>query len=261
MAGLFNFLSEPELKAQIKDLEDRLRESERIKSDFQAQAKRALEYEASNTTLREKHERLYAEYVKLKEEHTRLLEKPEAAAVPPLPQDAADTAAAVDATALERKLDKLIDLSADNARKDELIKTLHAEVQRLSADMLSNMSKPYLNAVIRIYTHLADVVGKARRDFFESGSADAEIMGNRLDSTLLMVQDLLEDEFDTVPFSPNAGDAYEPRLHYAVQSLPTSDSQIGGTISCCRQCGFRHTADGKILKQAVVIVYRLENNK
>lgn len=204
------------------------------------------------------HERLQQAYARASETSRNTSEQTEV----PKPADdsepdPAHAAAQVDLTPLTERLDKLTDLQEVNARKDEIIKEMHAEIQNLSRGVFDKFTKPFLSSIIRIYTHLAEEIDSARREFFETGAKEAETFYKRMETSLQMVEDTLQDEFDAIRFTPVPGDTYEPRAHYAVKTINTDDSTLAGTISVCRQSGFKNADDGKIIKQAMVIAYRL----
>ena len=205
------------------------------------------------------HEKLQQAYARASETRRNTSEQtetPKPAAVDdsvPTPAPVAQ----VDLAPLTERLDKLADLQEVNARKDEIIKDMHAEIQSLSRGVFDKFAKPFLSSIIRIYTHLAEEIDSARREFFETGSKEAETFYKRMDTSLQMVEDTLQDEFDAIRFTPVPGDTYEPRAHYAVKTINTDDTALAGTISVCRQSGFKNADDGKIIKQATVIVYRL----
>lgn len=244
---------EAELLEQIESLNAKVESLNSLKSSHQQ--------------LNDDYAKLQASYDKLQQAYARLTEQQTARepATPNQPDNAANAEssahAATDLTPLIERLDKLSDMRAVNDRKDEIIKDLHNEVQNLSRDVFSQFTKPFLTSIIRIYTYLAEEIEAGRREFFDTGSKEAEIAYKRMGTSLQMVEDTLLDEFDAVKFAPVPGDAYEPRSHYAVKSIVTDDPALAGTVSACRQSGFKNAETGKIIKQAVVIVYRLNNAK
>ena len=177
------------------------------------------------------------------------------------PAPAPDTRNRNDNTELKtisQKLAKIEEALADTAHKDNIIKELHTEVQKYNRDIFSQIAKPHLNAIIRIHTNFSGMVAKAKEEYMQSNSPLPENIYKRMKPTLLMIQDILEDEFDVRAFSPEVGDRYDPKLHQGIQSLSTRDPELGGTIVACKECGFVRSDNGKVIKQALVVVYRLE---
>ena len=271
MPGFFNKEKDSDEKRRLKEIEEQLTMKE---DEIRSYKKRAQGAEEELATLRLKNEELYDKYARLSD-RCRELEKQvenlakhkdepiiieeEKPAEKPADKPAEKPREAEAAPAeVMAKLDKIIELAGDNAYKDDLIKKMHAEMLNLQGDVIAKATKPYLNAVIRVYTHLSDSFNSLSRTAVDEGGKPSEA-ARHIEAAMLMVQDVLEDEFDIVPFGPHAGDTFEPRLHYAVQTMPTSDPEVAGTISSCRQRGFRNIQDNRIVKQAVVIAYRLEN--
>ena len=222
-----------------------------IKLQLQLEKGKVAELETSCNKLKNSYEALQKEIERLhkeagKSEHNSTIPTPE-------PNTSGKD--------IDAKLDRIYKIISDNERKDQIIKELHEEVQKYSRDIFSQLSKPYLNAIIRIHSNFASMVNKARQDFYESSDPAAEQVLKKLEPTLLMIQDLLEDEFDARAFAPQTGDKYDPKMHHAVQGIPTTDPEQGGTIMTCKESGFIRTDTDKVIKQAVVVAFRLEKPK
>lgn len=280
--GFFNINSENEiiekLKKQLADYERRFQEfsslpndMQKLKSDYTSLEAAYKEQHEANTKIREEFAALMQKYSKLEEtyreecqRHTsadtpvkETREEPTSVEEKPAEPETTKGSPASDFSPILKELEAIKKYVDDSTHKDELIRSLHKEVQTLSQDIFSQLTRPYLNGVIRIYNHLAGTTEKAKSDFNEKGLAEDEKLYKKMEASLLMVQDMLEDEFDASFYAPAPGDAYDPRLHYAVQSIPTDDEKLAGTVKSCRQGGFRKSETGKVLKQAVVVVYCL----
>ncbi len=160
--------------------------------------------------------------------------------------------------AVHAELGKLKELIGDVSYKDKLIKELHEELQKRNRDFLAELSKPYLKNIVKIFERLSGTYRVASRPEYKEKEQPFELLLRALESDKLMVEDMLNDEYDMECYEPAAGSPFVPREHTALQSLPTTDEQLGGTIVECRQQGFRDMNTGKIFKPAMVTVYKLE---
>lgn len=251
-----------ELSKLLEAYNAKLEAQQNLKMLLQIEKGKVAELETSCNKLKSSYESLQKEIERLQKEAAKSGSQPAPTPVGnPNPQTENPSSSGDSSKDIDDKLEKIYKLIYDNDRKDQIIKELHDEVQKYSRDIFSQLAKPYLNAIIRIHSNFASMVNRAKQDFYESSNPAAEQLVKKLEPTLLMIQDLLEDEFDARAFTPQTGDKYDPKMHHAVQGIPTTDPEQGGTVMTCKECGFVRIDTGKVIKQAVVVAFRLENPK
>lgn len=155
-----------------------------------------------------------------------------------------------------------------NSHKDTIIRELHDEVQRLSRNSLTQLSKPYLKSLMQVHARINSTLCSIREGKFNvlTEGLEGEIHGaatvgrivSALAADVLSIEDLLEDEYDAVVFAPSPGDAYKPKEHKALKSIDTQDEALASTIERCITPGFKN-AEGIVVSPAVVYVYKLES--
>lgn len=153
-------------------------------------------------------------------------------------------------------IESLRGLIENNQRKDEIISNLHSEITKHNENLADELMKPFLKSVIRIHDRLASTVANSRREEFRNRDDAYTWLGNAIEADRLSVEDMLEDEFDVTYFRPQAGDRYNPKEHTAIQSIPTDNAELGGTICECKQGGYRNIQNGRVEKNAVVVIFR-----
>lgn len=242
------------LADQIKDLKA---EKEKLETNIANQAETISNYEKE-----------------LEEIKARIagLEKPDVPVTPPpfrpeqpQPQAPAATPAPasepcrIDLSPIEVRLDKIEKFMDDNSYKDGLIKKLHADLQERSADFIGQLKRPYLKSIIRIHERLNNTLAACSRPEAMTGDDAIARTLKKMKGDLLMVQDMLDDEYDLEYFLPAAGDRYDPRLHNALRSLPAPTPGQVGTIAECLAGGFMEQNGNRVVKSATVTVYKADN--
>jgi molecular chaperone GrpE len=133
--------------------------------------------------------------------------------------------------------------------KEEQVARLHAELQQHREGMLERATRPLLNAVIRVHDDLGKVVASLRARPAEEVTPERAFRaldGFRDDLELLLSQHGVE------PFEP-VDDAFDPRLHTALRTVPTDHPERAGRIAERLRPGFSH--GGALLQKARVAVY------
>lgn len=221
---------------------------------------------AQNSTLHLETDRLRTE---ISNANTRLSElealgsdKPHVSTSPPVQ---AQTTVSADETTtttgnntgeLCRQLDRIEKFVADIDYKDQLIKNLHNELQQRSGDFIAQLKRPYLKSIIRIHERIANTLSACEKpEIMSDPNAFAKAV-KMINSDLLMIQDMLDDEYDMVYFRPTAGDKFDPKFHNALKTLPAPSPEKAGTIAECSTGGFIDNNSGKVIKTAIVAVYK-----
>lgn len=169
----------------------------------------------------------------------------------PAPEPAPVAATASDIAALAEKIDTA-------AYQEGIIRDLHEELQRYKKGLLSDIAKGYVMDIIRIYEFLADTNAHFDPD---APDFDAHKVKHLLNNNLLSISDLLDDQYSIECYAPEPGSPYLPKEHKAMRTIETTDDSRVATVAECLACGFRYESDGKIVRQARVVVYKKSNEQ
>lgn len=248
---------------KAKDAEQKMEEASRqLAEQAETLASKEMMLREQEEILRKKEEQL-----KIKEEQLRERESAPHEGAITFPNETVENAptpvvpaAETDAGKLISTLTQIRTLLEDMAYKDKLIKELHEELHKNSLAMQAEQAKPFLKNITKIHERIA----KTYWHFTKEGTGEqAELFTQLLKNTegnMLMIQDMLEDEYDLLYTEPSVGSPYVPKEHQALRSLPTNDPSKAGTIAECIYGGFKGIASGKILKPAIVAVYKLDES-
>ena len=176
-------------------------------------------------------------------------------------EGAAETTAETQAAwkAVEERLERLRTLLEDSAYKDNLIKELHKELQQHRQGMLSDVAKPYLRSVMKIHERLRDTARYyARAEVRTEEDAYGRFL-RKVESDVLTVQDMLEDDFGVSYFEAEAGGEFRPKEQHALKTVATTDAALAGRVAECLYGGFRMEETGKVVKAAQITLYKLDN--
>ncbi|MDE7408310.1 MAG: hypothetical protein K2M76_07810, partial [Muribaculaceae bacterium] len=175
---------------------------------------------------------------------------------PVVPQAPSAPAVPVDMHDVVERLDRLAELVKDSAYKDGIIKDLHAALQEQQSDFLAKMIKPYMMSVVKIHDRLLATERYVLKPEVINAPDAVQTMVKKIGADRQMVADLLEDDYSLEYFEPSVGDAYDTKAHNAIQSLEPPVAELGSTVAECRQGGFRDACTGKVVKPAVIVVYK-----
>ena len=245
---------------KAKNSEQMEEENRRLTERTEALANKEIALKEQEEKLRKKEEQLNGREEKLRERETAMRET---TSDHPHETTAPTSTPVVNATENQTITDNLVqirELLEGMAYKDKLIKELHEELHKNSLAIQAEQAKPFLKNITKIHERIA----KTYWHFTKEGAGEqAELFTQLLKNTegnMLMIQDMLEDEYDLLYTEPSVGSPYVPKEHQALRSLPTSDPSKAGTIAECIYGGFKGIASGKILKPAIVAVYKLDES-
>jgi len=154
---------------------------------------------------------------------------------------------------LADQLARLTEMIDTAAYQEGIIRDLHEELQRYKKGFLAEIAKSYVMDIIRIYEHLADTNAHFNPD---APDFDAKRMKHLINNNLLSISDLLEDQYSIECFTPEPGSPYLPKEHKAMRTIETDDEALVATVAECLGSGFKYALDGKLLRQARVVVYK-----
>ena len=231
-------------QAELEERERRLAEGEK------ALTERTREVESR--------EKAVAEREKAQEERSNVAEGGEREA---RTEGAAETTAETQSAwkAMEERLERLRTLLEDSAYKDNLIKELHKELQQHRQGMLADVAKPYLRSLMKIHERLWDTAHYyAREEVRKEADAYARFL-RKVESDVVAVQDMLEDDFGVSYFQAEAGGEFRPKEHHALKTVATTDAALSGRVAECLYGGFRMEETGKVVKAAQITLYKMDN--
>ena len=251
-------------KAENKDLKTRRDELEEhnktLMTENHSLKEKLAKWEEDSKALTE-HEKKLKEWEQKLQEHEKVLnqrsEPTETSTDAPQHEQMASVPSFPN---LEKEIMEIRKMLDEVQYKDKIIKELHDELQKRNRDFYADIAKPYLKNIIKIFERISGTYKALNRDEFKEKADALELAIRAVENDKLMIEDLLNDDYDMTYFEPEAGVEYLPKEHTAVQSITTNQKEQGGKIIECRQGGFRDANTGKVFKSAIVTVYKYENN-
>lgn len=156
------------------------------------------------------------------------------------------------------RLEKMESIIRESVHKDKIIRELHEDLQQKNRNFYAELTRPVIKSIIRIYSFVVGTLKAANQKEGEDPEVTFKRLRQAVESNCLMIEDLLNDEFNIIMFTPEKGDVYLPKEHTAILSIDTEDPELAGTIQECRQAGFKEFETGRIVKSAVVTVYKMK---
>ena len=156
------------------------------------------------------------------------------------------------------RLEKIESALKESSHKDKIIRELHDDLQKKNRNFYSELTRPVIKSIIRIYDFVRGTLKLSNPKEGEDVDSAFKRLIQAVEGNLQMIEDLLNDEFNIEMFTPEKGDTYLPKEHTAIISIDTEDPALAGTIQDCRQAGFREIETGRIVKSAIVSVYKMK---
>lgn len=144
---------------------------------------------------------------------------------------------------LEQVLAGVEEIGRLRRRDTELADRLHSDVTKLRAGEVAQAITPVVLGMLRVHDQMVSL----------GAAHDANSVAGLLHGQLLQS---LELTAGVKPFTPTAGETFDPKIHTGVRRVPTSDPTADGTIAKTVKAGFTR-ADGSIVRTAEVEVHRL----
>lgn len=192
----------------------------------------------------------------IKDEKPHMAVKPEPSETEVKPDDKEDKPTENEpAHLLKEELQKLTDKIETAVYQEGIIHDLHQELQQLKKGLIDDISRGYAMDIINIYERLADT-----NAHFGTAKGDTENLKRLLENNILYITDLLEDEYSIEMFTPEVGTPYNPKEQKAMRTIDTDDATKANTVAECISVGFRNDTTGRILRQARIVVYKLNIN-
>lgn len=192
-----------------------------------------------------------------------VIEQPETEATPEVEPTETKPAvqSEIDLSPVLSQLEKITGILEQATRKDDIIRDLHKEMERLNGNFYDDLKRPMIKSIISIHTKLW---GRVKNIASQENEIDAdkaklyeELKKNIIFDTT-SVSDMLEDEYDLRFYEPAPGDLYNPKEDNALKVLPTDQEGQDNVIERVVNGGFKNTRTDKIFVKANVFVYKYE---
>jgi len=159
------------------------------------------------------------------------------------------------------KIDEIKNLVEKETRKDEIIKEMHKEMERLNSNFLEDIRRPMIKSIIAIHKQMYNRSKNIEKTEL-SADTDYELLYGDLKKNIefdkTAIVDTLEDEYDLEFFEPVEGDLYNPKEDNAIKVVVTDDAILDGKIKEVIYGGFKNPLTEKVFMKANVIVYKLK---
>lgn len=146
---------------------------------------------------------------------------------------------------------------AEIARRNELMKSLHSELQQHNRSLYADIIKPLLLHLVNVHKRMLETYQHYGKLSVEDNSDVYKKLLEAINNNILLIRDTLEEEYDWCYFEPKECDVYSPKEHNALRTVETDDPQKAGKVAVCVTGGFREIATGRIIRPAIVSIYKL----
>lgn len=154
------------------------------------------------------------------------------------------------------RLDSIESLLRESSKKDAIISELHADLMRQHTDLLSDLRRPVLQALLKVATRLIEI-DRGTEEVVVLDNPAFENLASQVHAATDFVTDILSEDFDVQVIFPAAGDPYERDRHQSIEILATDAPENDRTIAEVVAPGFASLASGKIIRQATVKTFKL----
>jgi molecular chaperone GrpE len=133
-------------------------------------------------------------------------------------------------------------------QREQVIDHLHAEVDRLRRGERRALLRPLLAEMCRLRNDLLRQAAELPADF---GADRAALLLRSYAESM----ELALENSGVVPFGPDSGDAFDPRLHRRVGAEPAAEPALAGRIAGVRRDGYLDVEANSPVALAEVVVF------
>ena len=156
------------------------------------------------------------------------------------------------------QLNKIEEWMNNDNHKDDLIHSLHQELEKHQTNLYSSMQRPFILSIIDIDKRMNDRIKYTRKLFNSAKEPEdykniAEQMCKNFQFDRRTLLDTLEDEYDLTYFEPVSGEKFNPKEHSVIKTIETGDSSLANTIQDVIYGGYKNQEDKVYLKSKVVV--------
>lgn len=148
----------------------------------------------------------------------------------------------VDLGVLSQELSQVAQSCKILEQRDDVMKNMHKELEKLQNNLYAKMLKPYKNSIVMIYDSIARTYEyyKTEAAKIEVGAYDKLI--EQIKHFMLLITDTLSDEYDLDIYIPEVGALFAKGQHRVNRLIPTTDENQNNVIAKVCQCGFSYMA-------------------
>lgn len=146
----------------------------------------------------------------------------------------------------------------DESHKDELIHSLHKELEKHQTNLYSSIQRPFILSIIDIDKRMNDRIKFTDKLLCNAKSPEnfkdiAEQIYKNFQFDRRTLLDTLEDEYDLTYYEPVIGEKFNPKEHSAIKTIETEDALQANTIQEVIYGGYKNQEDKVYLKSKVVV--------
>lgn len=146
----------------------------------------------------------------------------------------------VDLGALSQELSQVAQSCKMLEQRDDVMKNMHKELEKLQNNLYAKMLKPYKNSIVMIYDSIARTY-----EYYKTEAAKAEVgaydkLIEQIKHFMLLITDTLSDEYDLDIYIPEVGALFAKGQHRVNRLIPTTDENQNNLIAKVCQCGFSY---------------------
>lgn len=169
---------------------------------------------------------------------------------------------------LNAEMAKFTKAYQEQVRRDEIMNSMHKEVDNLRNDVYSKLLRPYKLSIISLYDSIARTY-----EYYsaESRKDEADAYGKllkQIENYMLSIIDTLCDEYNLDSFDATVGEPFNRSAYKTMNIIETDDPAKNNTVAKAHQCGFKYTAYDAVkgverdvvFRQAFVDVFKYKNN-
>lgn len=152
-------------------------------------------------------------------------------------------------------------LGAATERRDEIIKSLHDELQTYKNGIRREYIYPILKEIIRWAGRVSDTHSHYVREIKRDPAEAVRHIPNLLKEYRNLEYGLMDliDDHGIATVKPVPGEKFDPLKHKRIGSEETEDPAKDGAVAGFASVGFADLETGRLLKQAEVIVFVLKS--
>lgn len=148
----------------------------------------------------------------------------------------------VDLGVLSQELSQVAQSCKMLEQRDDVMKNMHKELEKLQNNLYAKMLKPYKNSIVMIYDSIARTY-----EYYKTEAAKVEVgaydkLIEQIKHFMLLITDTLSDEYDLDIYIPEVGALFAKGQHRVNRLIPTTDENQNNVIAKVFQCGFSYMA-------------------
>ncbi len=153
------------------------------------------------------------------------------------------------------RLSAIESLLQESAKKDLIISELHGDLTRRHTDILADLRRPVMQALLKVAARLLDIKRGAEK-VVVLDNPEFENLRAQVAAASDFVEDILNEDFDVKLHLPEPGTPFLRERQQSIEIITTEQEDKDKTIAEVVEPGRESLASGKLLRQAVVKTYK-----